>query len=82
MPLLALLNKSDKLKQGARIAVHRAVTRQLPDAEIGEVIPFSAASGLGRWTPKRSGALLAGRTDAVGACITTARDPNTQSPAP
>ena len=46
-PLLALLNKSDKLKQGARIAVHRAVARQLADTGTGEAVLFSAASGLG-----------------------------------
>ena len=60
-PLLALLNKSDKLKQGARIAVHRAVARQLADTGIGEVIPFSAASGLGAEEAEaRVAAFLAG----------------------
>lgn len=80
-PLLALLNKSDKLKQGARIAVHRAVARQLADTGIGEVIPFSATSGLGAEVAEaRVAALLVGQADAVGASVTAAADADTQEP--
>ena len=61
-PLLALLNKSDKLKQGARIAVHRAAARQLADTGNGEAIVFSAATGLGAEAAEaRVAAFLAGR---------------------
>ena len=74
-PLLALLNKSDKLKQGARVAVHRAVARQLADTGTGEAIPFSAASGLGAEVAEaRVAAFLVGQADAVGASVTAAPD--------
>ena len=73
-PLLALLNKSDKLKQGARIAVQRAVARQLADLGIGEAILFSAASGLGAKTAEaRVARFLIGPADALGASATTAQ---------
>ncbi len=78
-PLLALLNKSDKLKQGARIAVQRAVARQLADLGTGEAIPFSAASGLGaKVAEAHVAAFLMGQADTVDASATTARNPDAQ----
>ena len=77
-PLLALLNKSDKLKQGARIAVHRAVTRQLADSGVGEAIPFSAASGLGAEAAEaRVASFLVGEAIAMGRGATAAPDADT-----
>ncbi|MDE0350195.1 MAG: ribosome biogenesis GTP-binding protein YihA/YsxC [Gammaproteobacteria bacterium] len=77
-PLLALLNKSDKLKQGARIAVHRAVARQLADTGIGEVIPFSATSGLGAEIAEaRVAAFLVGEAVAVGSGASATPDADT-----
>ena len=77
-PLLALLNKSDKLKQGARIAVHRAVARQLADTGIGEVIPFSATSGLGAEVAEaRVAAFLVGEAVAVGSGASATPDADT-----
>ena len=77
-PLLALLNKSDKLKQGARIAVHRAVARQLADTGVGEAIPFSAASGLGAEVAEaRVASFLVGEAIAMGSGATAAPDADT-----
>ena len=73
-PLLALLNKSDKLKQGARIAVHRAVARQLADTGMAEAIPFSAVSGLGAVEAEaRVAAFLGGASRSVGVSPTASR---------
>ena len=70
-PLLALLNKSDKLKQGARIAVHRAVARQLADTGMAEAIPFSAVSGLGAVEAEaRVAAFLGSTSRSVGVSAT------------
>ena len=46
MPLLALLNKADKLKRGARTLALRNVSAALPAG--GSALLFSAADGLGR----------------------------------
>lgn len=45
LPLLALLNKADKLKRGARIQTLREVRAQMPDS--ASVLAFSATEGLG-----------------------------------
>ena len=47
MPLLALLNKADKLKHGARQKTLRAVTGHLSRAPLCRVQLFSARSGIG-----------------------------------
>lgn len=47
MPLLALLNKSDKLKRGAQRAAQRQVAEQVASHGNVDVLPFSARSGLG-----------------------------------
>lgn len=73
-PLLALLNKSDKLKQGARIAVHRAVGRQLADAGIGEALLFSAASGLGAQAAEARVATFLAGGDTAGTGVTTSSE--------
>ncbi len=47
MPLLLLLNKADKLKQGARVAASRNVDSVLADATNASSIIFSSKTGLG-----------------------------------
>lgn len=47
LPLLILLNKADKLKQGQRQKTLLAVRKALQDRPLTEVALFSAASGLG-----------------------------------
>ena len=47
MPLLALLNKADKLKQGARQKTLQAVRKRLSDQPLTKVMLFSASSGMG-----------------------------------
>ena len=46
-PLLVLLNKADKLKQGGRVAASRYVEAALADATNASSITFSAKTGLG-----------------------------------
>ena len=46
-PLLVLLNKADKLKQGGRVAASRYVDAALADATNASSITFSAKTGLG-----------------------------------
>ena len=50
MPLVALLNKADKLKSGARSKALAATRRALTGHELLTVITFSAQSGLGHQT--------------------------------
>lgn len=45
LPLLALLNKADKLKRGARTQTLRTVQAQMPES--ASVLAFSATEGLG-----------------------------------
>ena len=45
MPMLALLNKADKLKRGARLTALRTVRDELADR--GQALLFSAQAGLG-----------------------------------
>ncbi len=47
MPLLVILNKADKLKQGARVAAFRHVDAALANATNSSSIIFSAKTGLG-----------------------------------
>lgn len=46
VPVLALLNKADKLKRHARLAGLRAVASRLPPS-LGKAVSFSARTGLG-----------------------------------
>ena len=46
-PLLVLLNKADKLKQGARVAASRQVDSALANATKASSVTFSAKTGLG-----------------------------------
>ncbi len=63
-PLLVLLNKSDKLKQGARIAAQRVVAQEISAVPSVEALVFSATSGLGAPAAEaRVAAFLAGRQE-------------------
>ena len=46
-PMLAVLNKCDKLKQGARNLAQRKVAAQVASISNVEVLTFSARTGLG-----------------------------------
>ena len=71
-PLLVLLNKSDKLKQGARIAAQRAVAHEVSAVPNVEALVFSATSGLGAPAAEAQvAAFLTGGGEAAGAGSTT-----------
>ena len=46
-PLIILLNKCDKLPQGARLAAERATAARVADMDRTVAVPFSALTGLG-----------------------------------
>ena len=74
MPLVALLNKADKLKRGERDRVLRSVHAEMPDA--ATALLFSAVSGLGAAAAVAAVRrhLASERPDTIARGFATARD--------
>lgn len=82
MPLLALLNKSDKLKRGAQRAAERGVAEQVASHENAEALLFSAQTGLGaEAATERIAAFLHGAAAGRAAAASAAAQPSAGQPA-
>ena len=63
VPMIAVLNKCDKLKQGARIVAERNVTAHVASITNVEVLIFSARNGFGADTLSQRVATFLGRAE-------------------
>ena len=82
MPLLALLNKSDKLKRGAQRAAERELAEQVALHENVEALLFSAQTGLGaEAATERIAGFLRGAAADRTSPASTASQPGTGQPA-